>query len=138
MRGGRPKAPPCPGCGKALYKHPEKGTRVKKSWPYAWCRNEKCELHGKDQTRTKPVRKRKKQKAPAPDWEPKALMAEPEAVKKARVAITNAIGDGPPPAIGLAIAVLAQEIGSHKAANQIIDDFDLTTKFGIPKVDLND
>ena len=139
MRGGRPKAPPCPKCGKALYKHPEKGTRVKKHWPYAWCRNDKCKLHGKDQTQIKPVRKRKKQKAPDPTWKPTSLpIAESEAIKQARDRISKAIGGGPPPAVALALAVLAQEIGSYKAASQIIDDFDLTTKFGIQKVDLND
>lgn len=136
MRGGRPKAPPCPSCGKALYKHPDKGTPVKKHWPYAWCRNEACELHNKDQSAAKKAPKRKKQKAP-PREAPKPLPVEPEAVKAAREKIKAVVGDGAPNLIGLALAVLAQEIGSFKAANQLIDDFKLTESFGVQKLDVD-
>lgn len=138
-RGGRPKAPSCPGCGKALYKHPEKGARVKKHWAYSWCRNEACDLHGKDQSASKPAKKRKKQKAP-PIEAPKPLPTEPESVKKARERISKAIKGGgnlAPNVIGLALTVLAQEIGSFKAANQLIEDFNLTETFGIQPLDLD-
>lgn len=38
---GRPKQPKCPHCAKALYKRMQAG-QVKKTDPYAWCRNKKC------------------------------------------------------------------------------------------------
>ena len=39
--------PPCPACGKALYKSPKVGARVDKRDKYAWCRNAACRLHGR-------------------------------------------------------------------------------------------
>lgn len=42
----RPKHPPCPHCGKALYKSPQPAI-VKPTDPWAWCRNEACEVYGK-------------------------------------------------------------------------------------------
>lgn len=35
-------------CSKSLYKAQQKGTKVKKSDAWAWCRNRECELFGKD------------------------------------------------------------------------------------------
>jgi hypothetical protein len=46
---GRPKQPPCPKCGKALYKRPDAGS-VNTTDPYGWCRNEACETFGTDQS----------------------------------------------------------------------------------------
>lgn len=135
MRGGRPKAPPCPACGKALYKHPDKGERTKKSWPYSWCRNESCQLFGQDQTPTKKVQKRAKQKAP-PVEPIKPLVVESPAVKSARKAISDVVKANPS-AIAMTCAIMAQELGSVTAANQIIDQFKLTDAFGIQKLELD-
>lgn len=79
--------------------------------------------------------KRKKQKAPPIESTPKPLPVELPSVKAARERIKKAIGSGSAPnVVGLALSVLAQEIGSYKAANQIIDDFNLTEAFGIQKI----
>src|SRR5690606_6326400 len=40
--------PRCPGCKKALYKALKKGSKVKPSDPFAFCRNSSCGLHGRD------------------------------------------------------------------------------------------
>jgi hypothetical protein len=42
-KGSHPKHPKCECCGKALYKSPTKGAAVKKSDPWAFCRNGGCE-----------------------------------------------------------------------------------------------
>jgi len=42
----------CPsGCHSVLYKSATVGARVRKRDPYAFCRNPKCKLHGKDVSR---------------------------------------------------------------------------------------
>ena len=49
-RGGtHPKHPPCPECGKAMYKTMEVGKAVRKSDPWSFCRNKSCSLFGVDQ-----------------------------------------------------------------------------------------
>jgi hypothetical protein len=49
-RGGKhPKHPPCPGCGKALYKKISFTGGVKKSNFWAFCKNTKCVFYGKNQ-----------------------------------------------------------------------------------------
>jgi hypothetical protein len=47
--GVHPKHPPCPRCGRALYKSMKPGA-VKKSDPWAWCRNPACPAHRLDQS----------------------------------------------------------------------------------------
>lgn len=47
---GHPKHPKCPNCGRAMYKSPE-SRAVKKSEPFAFCRNKKCKLHLTDQSK---------------------------------------------------------------------------------------
>ena len=84
------------------------------------------------------TQKRKKKQQQKSKWTPKPLPIQPPAVKIARERIRAAIstgGDMAPSMIGLALAVLAQEIGSHKAANQLIKDFNLTGKYGIHEVE---
>lgn len=49
-RGGtHPKHPPCPECGRAMYKTMTVGKAVKKDDPWAFCRNKDCGLFGKNQ-----------------------------------------------------------------------------------------
>lgn len=47
--GNHPKHPKCQ-CGRALYKTLEKGKASRKDDPWRYCRNENCELYGKDQS----------------------------------------------------------------------------------------
>ncbi|MBI5495548.1 MAG: hypothetical protein HY904_11030 [Deltaproteobacteria bacterium] len=49
--GAHPKHPPCPRCGRALYKSMTPKA-VKKSDPWAWCRNPACAAHNVDQSAT--------------------------------------------------------------------------------------
>jgi len=48
--GSHPPHPRCPECGKAMYKTMVKGASVKKSEPWAYCRNESCSKYGVDQS----------------------------------------------------------------------------------------
>lgn len=48
--GAHPKHPACPQCGKAMYKTMEKGKAVKKTDPWAYCRNDDCPQKGVDQS----------------------------------------------------------------------------------------
>lgn len=52
-KGLHPKHPPCPGCGRALYKSAVVGKQVKKTDPWAFCRGKKCDRYGQDQTKFK-------------------------------------------------------------------------------------
>lgn len=82
-----------------------------------------------DRSRTTP----KAPFAPAP-----AASTEPVSVAKARQRIRGLIagarGDAPPAAVHLVLALVNQETGNHKAANAIIDEFQLDKLFGIQKV----
>lgn len=49
--GTHPVHPKCPGCAKSMYKS-MKAEKVFKHQPWAFCRNVKCALHGKDQSKT--------------------------------------------------------------------------------------
>lgn len=42
--------PRCANCGRAKYKSPIKGAAVKRTDPYAFCRNDTCALFERDQT----------------------------------------------------------------------------------------
>jgi len=198
---GRPKQPPCPACGKILFKHmpdPElqaagKYRSVKKSDPYAFCRNPDCEAHGdirekgytapeapsegqhaetqqggKKQTKPKGKVKiksktreaageaaREAKKAPSKSEKPaprplceicgrvecicdKVPDNEPEAVTKARSRIRRALqqnGNYTHNIIGLVLTMLAQELGNKDIADQLIDEYKLTQRFGILKTD---
>lgn len=136
-----------------------KYTSVKKADPYAFCRNVKCELHGdirqtklklepahKDaKAKAKPKRKRTrakpkqthKQKPLCEDCGRLKCVCEPEMIKKARVRIRNAIGGGDHArnAIGLALAIVAQEMGSNDVASKLIKEFNLTELYGIQPVE---
>ena len=48
--GAHPPHPRCPKCGKAMYKTMVKGKAVAKTDPWAYCRNQDCELYGKNQS----------------------------------------------------------------------------------------
>lgn len=157
----------------------------KKTDPYAYCRNIKCDLRGKNQAednevapedipRGKPKAKSKakqkqaeKGKLPRPKrmtpeehlaqakansaairgtqkqlceacgrLECVCKLAEPEAVTKARARIKKALTGGgkyDQNVIGLALTILAQEMGNKDIADQLIDEYKLTERFGIQK-----
>jgi len=74
-KGAHPPHPKCPRCGKSMYKAQAKGARVKKTDPWAYCRNENCVLCTVDQVKSvqkqpkspplkKVVAKKKPQKKP--------------------------------------------------------------------------
>lgn len=73
----RVKHPPCPKCGRALYKSKEKGAAVKKDDPFAYCRNEKCPSNSKAENVQK--------KPPAP--EPRLSRAQLRKRRRARTPI---------------------------------------------------
>lgn len=137
---GRPKPPICPGCGKAMYKAPleAKGKSVKKEWPYAYCRNASCGLFGKNQSLADGNHQSTQSKVLSPATSALPLPEEHPAVKKARRRIGEAIRGKKsvaPNMVGLALTVMAQEIGSFKAANALIDDFGLADLYGIQKIE---
>ena len=123
------KHPKCPECGKALYKSPIKGKPVKKTDPYAFCRNPKCKVFENPLETTIPE--------------------EPEAVKKARMRIRKLIATRPDAmdvikdrglkegadvaSMGITLAIASQETGDMETANKLIDEYNLTEKYGIQK-----
>lgn len=123
------KHPKCPKCGKALYKSPIKGSPVKKSDPYAFCRNEKCEVFNNPLLPSTP--------------------SESEAIVKARNRIRKLLASRPDAmeliksrgnkegadvaSVGITLAIASQETGDMETANKLIDEYDLTTKYGIQK-----
>lgn len=126
---GRPKPPACDKCGKALYKSP-KHSRVpiaSKKMPYAFCRNELCDNFGVDQHGQDRAK-----------WVQGPIQSESQLVKKARGRIETAIQGNPdlaPNVVGLALALLAQSMGSNRAANALIDQYELTKLYGVQKID---
>jgi len=101
---GRPKQPRCEHCGKALYKRMDPG-QVRKSDPYAWCRNKACShyntdpsgasrfapLGGVEALAKAPVKRKPKPKAK----KPKAVLAWPVARSEADAELMRAIEDMP-------------------------------------------
>jgi len=158
---GRPKHPPCPKCGKILFKRMDPGS-VRKTAPWAYCRNEMCERYGANQSKDEALREVNNQVAssgkpkpkgspelkkalktllPKPKPKPKASTAEPvktepEAIQKARLRIREALainGTYSKAVIGLTLTIIAQEMKSHDFANRLIDEFDLAKVYGIEK-----
>lgn len=160
--------PRCPECGKAMYKwmgkHADHANKPpKKVDPYAYCRNVKCEMAGKNQAEAneaaagpKPKGKPKaeskgktKRQEKASSEQPQKQLCEtcghlecvcppvePEAVIKARGRIKKALNgdnDYDHNVIGLALTILAQELGNKVIADQLIDEYKLTERFGIQK-----
>lgn len=146
---GRPKHPPCPACGKAMYKQMG-GLPVSPEAPWAFCRNSACELYGKNQAASEasPPPRGKVEKLgpkiplkvakpiePPPAPVPKPV-SEAEAVKRARARIREALnvnGAYTKAAVGLTLTLVAQELGDNDIANNLIDEFNLTESFGIEK-----
>lgn len=115
---GHPKHPRCPKCGKMMFKRMDAG-RVRKTEPWAFCRNEKCERYGANQAKDEALRELNKQIAASgktktkpkaspelkkafktllPKSKPKPekptaplKKAEPEAIQKARLRIREAL-----------------------------------------------
>lgn len=176
---GRPEQPKCPECKRAVYKRMDAGP-VKTSDPYAWCRNQKCDMYNTDQsggkTRfpalggkapEKPAKKAEAEKPPkfakpakereaAEDEKPakplktarptvklgkkpeKAAKSDEEKaaiMESARERIKKAIGaveqSYSKAIIGLALAIVSQEIGQHDAADSLIREFKLEKKYGL-------
>jgi len=106
-----------------MYKALAKGVSVKKTAPWAYCRNKKCELHGVNQVGEAP-----EPIQPEPVEEPLVVREARERIQKAL-----AVDKGQDNLIGLTLAVLAQEMGHNDMANQMIDEYSLTERFGIQK-----
>lgn len=159
-KGAHPKHPSCPECGKAMYKAAIKGTQVKKTDPWAFCRNSNCKLVGMNQTielseappppEPKPSKRAKtsKHKADPAQAAPKPMHTkipssrpedEPESVSRARFRIRELLrkalagSDANKTTVGIVLALVSQETGNHAAANVLIDDYKLDELLGIAK-----
>lgn len=86
---------------------------------------------------TKPVSKRGVKRAAVPSSEAPRKPKEAEPLAKARERIRGLISDvaagAPRQSVGLVLALLSQETGSQAAANALIDEFDLASKYGLQK-----
>ncbi len=86
---------------------------------------------------TKPVSKRGVRRAAMPSSEAPPRVVEPEAIMKARERLREllqeATAGAPREAVGLVLAILSQETKSQKAAEALIDEFQLDKKFGLQK-----
>ncbi len=122
------KHPKCPLCRKSLYKGKQKGNLVKKKDPYAYCRNENCDLIGRDQTDRKKIKPRYKRRAVRVK-KPK----ESKLVRDVRTHVRLKLQKGEPASYLLTIVVIAQELGFNDMANILIDKFNLKELFGILK-----
>lgn len=123
------KHPKCPECGKALYKSPIKGAPVNKVDPYAFCRNPECKV---SKSPLLPV-----------------VSGEPDAIGKARRRIRKLLASRPDAmqliksrgerdgvdvaSLGITLAIASQETGDMETANKLIDEYNLTEKYGIQK-----
>lgn len=163
-QGTHPVHPKCPSCKKAMYKTMEKGKVVKKTDPWAFCRNEKCELHGKDQSQeaaptTQAAEPAKSDEQATEEGEAAAEIEQPEhqnqdtqstsvavpadsveqkALESARTRIAQAIkqqGQFSHNVCSLVLQQVHQEIGGQYA-NQLIDEFNLTKLYSIQKRDV--
>jgi len=137
MKGRHPKHPKCPGCGKALYKSKSPGASTKTTDPYRYCRNRDCLAHRgliKLTSNNTGDKINGGSVVCTPDL---AVGTEPEVVRQARVRISKAISgelaSGQREMIGLTLALLAQEVGHRDMANRMIDEYDLTNRYGITK-----
>jgi hypothetical protein len=122
-----------------MYKTMTKGLSVKKSWPWAFCRNKECPEYGENQF-AKSTQPPDMPNCPCHIIEVAEELAaadtgEPDALKKARQRIKQAMGTDCDQyhVIGLAIAILIQEMGQPKIANSLIDEYGLEAQFGIKK-----
>lgn len=124
---GRPKQPRCGACKKALYKRMDSG-QVKKSDPYAWCRNKGCVRHNQDQTTDGSSRFDVLNEASEGSMEPDAVTKARARIKAVMSAAETQYGSN---VVGLALAIVTQELGNHEAANSLIAEYELDKRFGI-------
>lgn len=87
---------------------------------------------------TKPTSKRGRKRAAVPVSEAPKRPAEPEALAKARRRLKGLLaqiipGGTPRESAGLVLAILSQETGNQRAAETLIDEFELDKKFGLQK-----
>lgn len=158
-----PPHPKCPTCGRAMYKSPTKGAKVRKADPWAFCRNETCQKCGVDQAlegpkltpgvakemerrvaapapasdkpRAKGRRKLKRRSVPSAGVPP--TKAEPETIRKARarirIIVQSVVKDKERSAVQLVLAMMNQETGNTQAANLIISEYKLDELFGLKR-----
>lgn len=147
-QGVHPKHPPCPSCSRALYKSPVKGAAVKKSDPWAFCRNKKCASFERnlaerttapqelapDKHTERAVKSRANGKAtiiPSPPDEPVPVQ---KARARIRELLAKVVEGKTPTTVGITLALVSQETGNHAAANALIDEYNLSGLLGIQKV----
>ena len=87
---------------------------------------------------TKPTSKRGRKRAAMPVSEAPKRPEEPEALAKARRRLKGLLaqiipGGTPRESAGLVLAILSQETGNQRAAETLIDEFQLDKKFGLQK-----
>lgn len=145
--GTHPKHPTCPGCGFALYKTPDKGQPSKKGAPWKFCRNARCVLRrapGQPELLSfnggKSAKTKAKARAKAAAKRASVAPGEPEPIAKARARIKKLVGSLVPEgteaaSVGIVLALLSQETGNQEAANHLIEQYGLTQRFGIQKVE---
>lgn len=85
----------------------------------------------------KPVSKRGRARAAVPASAVPPKPTEPEPIAKARRRIKDILSEvvkgHPREAAGLVLAILSQETGNQRAAEALIDEYKLDTKFGLQK-----
>jgi hypothetical protein len=89
-------------------------------------------------------RKRRIRSLPPVSSKSKTASAEPPElakVQKARARIRRLVerttSNAPRLAVSLVLALINQETGNHRAANEIIDEFGLEKRFGLQKFDFS-
>jgi hypothetical protein len=156
----REAQPRCPYCGKALYKSLE-SQRVKKEWPYKFCRNKTCVHYGdinhtpanKSDIRT--LKKKKtiivtSKKWPLSDMPPLLCSVcgrkkcicdrEPIMVSNYRLQfkkILANIDDSVKRPLLLVISILLQELGD-KSGDELIARHSLRKAYGVDMIDVSD
>lgn len=102
-------------------------------------KKKKKKAEAASETNGSPPRRSRARRAQNPAGKKKAAAAkeEPEAIRKARERIREFVREvtkgQQKEAIGLVLALVNQETGSHKAANALIDEMNLDKTFGIRK-----
>lgn len=91
---------------------------------------------------TKPTSKRGRKRAAVPVSEAPKRPEEPEAIAKARRRLKGLVsqvipGGSSRESAGLVLAILSQETGNQRAAEALIDEYQLDTKFGLQKFSPN-
>lgn len=109
---------------------------MKKSDPWKYCRNVECDSFGVvEEAKEEATEPKEVAPPPPPSKEP---IEEHAAVKQARERIQKALRGNTGHErniVGLSLALLAQELGHRKFANELIDEYNLDELFGIQKAE---